>query len=283
MPLSALVAQATLTVVPSTNVTSEAKLVPALDFTSPNFVVKGLDNGISPILSRISSATISIPAVLPMDAVYLNSTYDLNFKGPSLNCHTSTGKSTDSTFDAGPQNNVYGNNFYMATLDPNSTDTLWFKLKQDHYMCILQNTTYRIHTSSADSTAVIMNSPSNTWAELDYNDTGFPQDSYRAYMAILARLFVGRMVIGARQDIGGPIYGSITSNSTSVASTALESLIIDAADFAVALFDNASIAPLDITVTAADRALARNLSFELLVEGLSYNITLSLFSDRRYW
>jgi hypothetical protein len=103
MPLSALVAQATLTVVHSTNVTSEAKMVPTLDFNSPNFLADGLDDGIAPILSRISSATISIPAILPMDAVHPNSTYNLSFKGPGLNCRDATDNTTISAIDSGSQ------------------------------------------------------------------------------------------------------------------------------------------------------------------------------------
>jgi hypothetical protein len=287
MPLSALVAQATLTVIPSTNVANEAKLVPALDFNSPNFLANGLDDGIAPILSRISSATIAIPAVLPMDAVYPNSTYDLSFKGPGLNCHNATDNTTISAIDAGTQ--VYGLVVYMAKLDPNSTNTLWFKFNDERLVCDLQNNTYRIHVSSTDSTTEILHDPSNTWDELDYNDLGFPQNNYGAYMEVLARLFVGTIdlyAVGPAGQTASSGYSSITSNSTSVASTALESLIVDAANDALAGMSESGdyeTSPTDVTVSAADRALARNLTFELLVEELSYNITLSLFSDRRYW
>jgi hypothetical protein len=287
MPLSALVAQATLTVVPSTNVTREAKLVPALDFNSPNFLANGLDDGIAPILGRISSATISIPAILPMDAVYPNSTYDLNFQGPGLNCHNATDNPTISAIDAGAQSRVPGEILYMAQLDPNSTNTLWFKFNNERLVCDLQNNTYRIHALSTASTTVILHDPSNTWDELDYNDPGFPQYNYGAYMEILARLFVGTIGILATGPAGQTAssgFGSITSNSTSVASTALESLMVDAANGALAgISDDHVTTPLGVTVSAADRALTRNLTFELLVEELSYNITLSLFSDRRYW
>jgi hypothetical protein len=286
MPLSALVAQATLTVIPSTNVANEAKLVPALDFNSPNFLANGLDDGIAPILSRISSATISIPAVLPMDAVYPNSTYDLSFKGPGLNCHNATDNSTISAIDAGAQ--AYGL-VYMAKSDPNSTNTLWFKFKDERLVCDLQNNTYRIHALSADSTTQILHDPSNIWDELDYNDLGFPQSNYGAYMEVLARLFLGTIdlyAVGPAGQTASSGYSSITSNSTSVASTALESLIVDAANDALAGMSESGdyeTTPTGVTVSAADRALARNLTFELLVEELSYNITLSLFSDRRYW
>jgi hypothetical protein len=287
MPLSALVAQATLTVIPSTNVTREAKLVPALDFNSPNFLANGLDNGIAPILSRISSATIAIPAVLPMDVVYPNSTYDLSFKGPGLNCHNATDNSTISAIDAVTQD--YGLVVYMAKLDPNSTNTLWFKFKDERLVCELQNNTYRIHASSADATTEILHDPSDTWDELDYNDPRFPQYNYGAYMEILARLFVGTIYVYAVGGAGSSFssgYSLIMSNSTSVASTALESLIVDAANDALTEMSESGdydTTPTDVTVSAADRALTRNLTFELLVEELSYNITLSLFSDCRYW
>lgn len=282
MPLSALVAQATLTVVHSTNVTSEAKMVPTLDFNSPNFLADGLDDGIAPILSRISSATISIPAILPMDAVHPNSTYNLSFKGPGLNCRNATDNTTISAIDPGSQDYyMVGGVIYMAKLDPDSAITLWFKFRDERLVCVLQNNTYCIHTLSADLTTAILHDPSNTWEELDYNDLGFPQYNYGAYMEILARLFQGAISVYTAPPASwsaGIIHSAIQSNGTSVPSTALESLIVDAAQGALAK-ETSGDEPSDLgfTVSAADRALARNLTFELLVEELSYNITLSLF------
>jgi hypothetical protein len=288
MPLSALVTQATLTVVPSTNVTSEAKTVPTLDFNSPNFLADGLDDGIAPILSRISSATISIPAILPMDAVHPNSTYDLSFKGPGLNCHNATDNTTISAIDAGSQDYyMVGEIIYMAKLDPSSAFTLWFRFRDERLVCVLQNNTYHIHTLSADSTTTILHYPSNTWDELDHNDLGHPQSNYGAYMEILVKLFKGAISVYTAPPASwspGMIHSAIQSNSTTVSSTALESLIVDAAHDALANETSGDeSSDLGVTVSAADRALARNLTFELLVEELSYNITLSLFSDRRYW
>lgn len=264
MPLSALVAQATLTVVPSTNITNEAKLVPALNFSSPNFLAAGLENDVAPVLNRISSATISTAAILPMDAVYPNSTYDLSFKGPGLNCHNATDNTTISAIDADPPNYGLGSMIYMAKMDPNSSDTLWFKFGDYRLVCELQNTTYRIHTSSADSTTVILSTPPDTWDELDHQDPAYLQGNYNAYMYILTGLFAGTIGVAA----GGPAgqtadtgHAFITSQGTNIASTALESLIIDAANDALGGVWSLIIAtPLGVTVSAADRALTRNLT-----------------------
>jgi hypothetical protein len=289
MPLSALVAQATLTVVPRTMVLREPQTVPTLDFHSPNFRSSGLDYGNAPILRRISSATVSIAAVLLMDAVHPNSTYDLSFKGPGLNCHNATDNTTISAIDAGAQDySSVGEVIYMAKSAPDDTpNTLWFKFRDERLVCVLQNNTYRIHTLSADSTTVILHSPSNIWDKLDYNDTGFPLDNYNAYMEILTRLFNGAISMYSSPPSGWSASSGnsgIQSNGTSVSDTALESLIVDAAQDALAQTPSGDMPQgLVVTVSAADRALVRNLTFELLVEELSYNITLSLFSDRRYW
>jgi hypothetical protein len=73
-----------------------------------------------------------------------------------------------------------------------------------------------------------------------------------------------------------------------VANTALLAHVVDAIDQVVATFTAtwpAYTLWLDkqYYLTAADRAMTRNLTFAALVEEMVRNVTLSLFSEKSFW
>lgn len=98
IPLSALITPATLTVVPKTILSSSTMSVPSVNFSqvTPLFdysssVIgndgKSTDNGITPYMARLVASTASSLQILPMNMAIANSTYEMEFHGPSLRCH----------------------------------------------------------------------------------------------------------------------------------------------------------------------------------------------------
>ena len=97
IPLSALVTPATLTVRPSTSLSSSTMSVPAVNFSiieplyhfdesvrQTDYAVS--NNGITQYLTRILSSVATSLQILPMKAAVPNSTYETTFHGPSLRC-----------------------------------------------------------------------------------------------------------------------------------------------------------------------------------------------------
>lgn len=87
LPLSALITPATLTVFLSQNSTTSIKNVPGINMTNPdNFEDLFYVQSTSRTLTRIASSVSTEAQILPMDVVYANSSYTMDFQGPSLKC-----------------------------------------------------------------------------------------------------------------------------------------------------------------------------------------------------
>ncbi|KAJ5771836.1 hypothetical protein N7520_002365 [Penicillium odoratum] len=289
MPFAALVTQATLTVVPSSKVTSNFSLVPGLNFYDPtNFQSSGLDSDVSPVLSRILAAAISIPGILPMNPIYANSTYNMTFLGPALHCIQPTDNETLSALKDAFDNEgrLYGSSgggtIYLSYQNDSA---LWFRLLYESLTCNLRNHTYNVQFSASASTQIIIETPTH-----QFDDVGSRLSiSYNAYLQALTNVFNGSIVIYVNAPQGqtaDSAYAAIGSYETRVADTALISLIVDAIDKAAsspAAPFGASVASLQVQLSEVDRNLARNMTFAELMEEIARNATLSLFSDSRFW
>ncbi|KAJ9629864.1 hypothetical protein H2203_002246 [Taxawa tesnikishii (nom. ined.)] len=322
MPLSALVTPATLTIVPSSNVTSNDRaLVPSIDFDkSAVFSGNGTNYGVAPLLSRIAGPAITGATILPMRPVHSNSAYDLTFQGPSLYCQTADNATTASidegfgvlatrvtpndyvpiyvafspgtdtvdgddgtTYVANASQTVadciLGSDPLCAYTSKAGDNPIFLRLGKERLFCSLQDTTFNAHFSASGNNQYV--------TETNYTWIGpAASGSYTSYAQALVNILNGG--ISGGNPLPGNAAHANDSNvfmtlKTRIMETALVSLVVDAMTDTLSRQQYADQLWDIPTITEADRALAQNKSLATLVEEMSRNVTLSLFSDNQYW
>ncbi|KAK5996953.1 hypothetical protein PT974_02301 [Cladobotryum mycophilum] len=306
IPLSALITPATLTVTPSTHSSTRIGLVPSVNFShiDPLFdsdvgeIESTLsDNGITPYMARLVASTASSLQVLPMDRAIAGSNYNVTFHGPSFRCQEpsalikeailitmnatwfiATSPKTDPDFTSKtawlafppPISFLYHLAEAEAEEKPLLDVTrenifnhgrLWIWAQNVTYDCVLTDTEYNVHFYYSASEGAQRIKP-------EYNFRWTEDDLYGSYFAIanaIANLLSGVMR-GYRTGI--------MSYKTRMAETAVFSGLKASPGPYEAPSSRLStlVLPPDI------KALARNKSVGELVEELSRNVTLSLFS-----
>ncbi|KAF2746517.1 hypothetical protein M011DRAFT_487283 [Sporormia fimetaria CBS 119925] len=316
LPLATLLTPSTLLVVPSTRPNTTAIAVPSLNLWDASlYAFAGLGDGSSPLLNRLTVGTASRMDILPMPAVAPNTTYQHIFKAPSLKCEKATGGRLDNITAIwnATEKAIQGSagayvkyvaldvaesylNTYNATevveacimgtrdrycssnLD-GSTDgpAIWGRLDgEDAITCAIYNTTFTLNlTSSGDVQSI--SSMTFEWAEKSAEIS--PQNRIAKYLsrnlATLLSGAIGAVMSGPVGHSGDSGMASLVTQKTRIMDTALIGLVSTA-------FRGTWGGPL-AELPEADRALAGNRTLGEMIEELSRNQTLSLFSSERFW
>ncbi|ATY67313.1 hypothetical protein A9K55_000361 [Cordyceps militaris] len=313
LPLSALITPATLTIVPSRQRSTKFEKVPQLYFQfEPDqygFSVYTWQRRPSPLLTRISMAAASSMNILPMPAQAPNSSWTVHFTGPSLQCQEPPPgllEILDAVVNA-TQTHINKYSKMRLVYTAFTPDLRWFslfgakggaddfardcvlggavcsddprgrsrplvmRLREKSYACLLRNTSYsaRFHSSLLQTTVELI---AHKWQDMDtsYDPT------YGVVGKAIAKMLTGAYYFSLELKGGGKdVIMRLGSARTSIDSTALMGALEDRVN-------NAYYKEIFKT-SPKDAALTRNSSLGDLVEELSRNITLSLFSSTRLW
>ena len=287
------------------------------------------DNGVTPLATRLMSATASGLSILPMQLVAPNSSYDLGFHGPSMRCeepstivssiidmtynytsYVTTQLYMNSRFDtplawvafaptgtllgyqqeaeSEPQQDflidfkngqlnqtlvaLVGNCITGLKATPgsflcegisnatgNNNGQIWLRAQNQSYVCSLTDTHYTAHFKSLNASQNIEN------YTFEYT-TQTPYDGYFGIAQTISHWLTGAL--------RGFQHGAITYN-TRITTTALMGVFNTTSGMPE---DSKSTHLSDVFVTNELKALAGGLTAGQLVEELSRNLTLSLFS-----
>ncbi|KAI4269637.1 MAG: hypothetical protein LQ337_007156 [Flavoplaca oasis] len=101
LPLSALISSSTLTVIAHTSYPSREQFVPTLDFTKDLSVHYRGSHQIAPVLEWLTVSTGANTNLFPMQNPIPNSSYRVDFLGPSVRCRTPGGEDRVSAKNSG--------------------------------------------------------------------------------------------------------------------------------------------------------------------------------------
>jgi hypothetical protein len=294
--------------------------VPALNFndSSSLYTSIGLGDGTSPLLTRLTTAMASNLEILSMRAVAPNITYHHEFVGPSLKCEPATGRRLDtlnSVWNASEytvsrsDRGLPGVLLYLAyTMQefPDGSTWLSFGMSSEQFVskcltgsvyplcyrgagpmitarvgnenivCFPRATRFDITFQSSVSTQNVK-TIEFAWLE-SIKGVGYDLDvvSERTATA-LATILNGIIAFNGPEHIPSDdrFAYEITTARTRLMSTALMGLVAAASDRAhLERF---------MDIPRGDRDLAANRTLADMIEELSRNQTLSLFSSERLW
>jgi predicted DNA-binding ribbon-helix-helix protein len=288
--------------------------VPTLNLNDSSlYLFSGLGDNTSPLLTRLTSAMASNMQILPMPAIGPNTAYNHSFTGPSLKCENATGiqkanisavwAATESSMSDGNRIGkltylsfsslfsdrdrlnistfvdqcITGTTYTHTFCLPDTGPVLFMRIGSEYLTCTRQETLFKLHLRADGNIQVI--------TDLQYEQYDLATDqmasnsTYALFSQALATILNG--AIGA---IGvGPAGHSMSSGSASpktyntrVMSTALIGAVSTASlgmEYRTPLRE----------IPAADQQMAANKSIAAIVEELSRNQTLSLFSSQRLW
>jgi hypothetical protein len=282
--------------------------VPTLNFNDTSlYETKGLGDSTSPVLHRITLATAAGMQILPMKRVLTtNTSYNQLFDGPSLKCQTATGdrlqnisailhetkqqlliatnksrtgdadieylsftRDEDGVSANGTYNVttfvsecVVGDTFKDCTISGGAPDrpALWARMGNDSITCVVHNTRYNVSIKAGESTQTMTN-VTFEWKERMANSV--TKHTFNALASLLNGFW------GKYTEEGAS--GGYFSGKTMIADTALLELL------------QRSFPPLRRTVPQEDWMAAENRTFLQMLEELSRNQTLSLFSSEKLW
>lgn len=274
--------------------------------------VNTVDNGVSPFLSRLMAATASSLDILPMVAIAPAANYSLEFSAPSLSCvnapdnitavinrvvnYTSSLSGgftisflaftpqdemlTDSGVDyahyqefvntcIGGTSGINGSVFYcdgMAASQLNYTGSsayIWVKSDDDYYSCALEETLFNV-TFNATGNLQTINHP------YGFQYTGQSlKDGYYIHGQVMSNWLSG--------VLWGMFQGMASVRTRIIQTSLYAALKTNGQDTSTA--DGIA----EPAIPAAEKALTRGLTMGQLIEELSRNLTLSLFSADRTW
>lgn len=274
--------------------------IPTLNFNDSSlYQTPGLGDGTSPLLTRLTSATVSNVAILPMQAVAPNITYHHEFLGPSLKCDTTTGErlaNMDTIWNLTRRSihGLAGNELmYLAytmteddPLNPSSTPfnfsdfvsgcvtggpcgcsgcPISVRVYNESVTCVMLDTHFDLDIRSVGDTQSITGLSWQWFSESDVNN----RPVYSILSQALATILNGAIGAGG----SGPFQGdgfSLTTYQTRVMSTALIGTIGSAFNYLLPL-------------PRADQEMAANRTLAQMIEELSRNQTLSLFNSEVLW
>ncbi|KAH7141648.1 hypothetical protein EDB81DRAFT_722915 [Dactylonectria macrodidyma] len=329
IPLSALVTPSSLLVTLKSQEFQRPMAVPMLEFdNSSSYRFEGMAGNVSPLLMRVTSATASSGEILPMALQALNTSYTLQFDGPSLKCDNATGfmlKFID-IIHAEAVHVVGGSSggqaIYLSItadssyLELTSTETnylnlsawdfskmneeclqgrgacpyqpqpeghpgsfpLLVRLHDQSLVCSLQNTTYDITLSSSDTTQILAVAHPYDFKWRGPANVANSNSSYVAAAQALANLLNGA-ISQQRSGAGSHTHGILTTNIKTTGTSIMQTSLIGTINASTDGVWGQVLPPLP----EEDQALARSLPIGRLIEELSRNQTLSLFSSPRFW
>ncbi|KAF2831478.1 hypothetical protein CC86DRAFT_452521 [Ophiobolus disseminans] len=304
LPLAALVTPSTLTVIPAMRENITMIHVPTLNFKNASlYNFDGLGDGTSPLLTRLTSAMASNMQILPMPAIAPNTTYNHTFQGPSLKCVPATGPRLDNmtaiwnATETRLNGTLGGQLMYLAytltesqsfinvssfvsdciiadayTSCPMSGSVISARIGNESLECSVKSTNFDVEFHAIGNTQTI--------TKIRYPRSGeFKGESSGAMSQALATILTGAIGVQMKSkstDESG--FASLVTWRTRVMSTALIGLVSTAfSERRGRLVGKIKDIP------DADRQLAGNRTLAKMIEELSRNQTLSLFSDRRMW
>lgn len=348
LPLVVTITPATLSIVPSQELTDSFERVPVLDSTLPS--AEAMDEYwwlrssslVSPSIFQITSATATAGTVLPMDIVFPESAYNVNFQAPSLQCKSPdsftvaeiddifeyAGKATwksiresdaelwdDATDDNGEclpiyvaftptsaafrsaqdeqdqgshsshgdlwmewtRNCVLGSSgLCSANLDltgPNPLyDPLWLRLGKQRVACSVQRTTFNVTFKTDGSMQRVVKTPTFEW--LGYYD----EIDFLLY-TVLSQALIDILQGSIVRCITSNGFRNLASAQTSIMATEMSSIVANT----IEQLTNITISSKPSHRDFSPRWPARNETFSEMIEELSRNQTISLFSDSRFW
>ncbi|CZR51150.1 uncharacterized protein PAC_01025 [Phialocephala subalpina] len=289
-----------------------------IDENIQNSDMNTVDNGVSPFLSRIMAATATSIEILPMVAIAPAANYSVQFSAPSFHCVTASANittvidkvlncSTQYTKGGGfslsflaftPEVNMMvdsGNNYYTYQKffdtciggTPSMNDSgafycdgmsyfmgyngtagpggayIWVLSDGDYYSCSLEDTRFNV-TFNATETLQTINIP------YSFNYTGATlKDGHFVHGQVMSN-WVSGVLFGwdsgvtsfRTQIIRSSLYASLKTNGKPQSGT-----------------DGIA----ETGIPASEKALANGLNMGQLIEELSRNLTLSLFSADVTW
>ncbi len=342
LPLTSLVPPATLFVLPNLSSSNETTQVRLLDmYSSPQMVrfahwayVNTIEGpslqflGPRSIVTRLSRATSTQAAILPIYHTVINSSYSLQFYGPSVHCseaNSSTALVIESlraeNGNKNPRSNIVKHtNYYYAFVpdlsdagnssashngvvpitqarqDPqNATNELWMAysrytgalnergegVTEDHYLiCRLFNSSYDINVLFEEGTQKVTNRNTQILNPVAYpNEIALDTPEFRqqqAYSAVFWAMvdpLVGSMEFFIQNSSGQ------LSNFSQITTDVKQTNLIGSPDLSP-LID--SDHPTNMTHSdqrKEDMDLARNLTLDVLMEEMAFNITTSFMSS----
>jgi hypothetical protein len=303
-----------LIVVPSTREDVSMMHVPTLNFNnSALYSFSGLGDSTSPLLTRLTTAMASNMEVLPMRAIASNTTYSHEFVGPSLKCEPATERRlanmtaiwnhTQSVlsgsaggklmylaytqFEYGEQkatetdvksfvSRCVTGDAYSAVCLPYSGPAISARVGNESITCSVHDTRFNITFRAVGNTQT-MNDVRFTWLGKSNagSSWGTPYQATGQALATLLNGAIGASISGpAGQQFDSGTAG-LNTRRTRVMSTALIGLVSTG-------FTGTWGGPL-AELPSADRSLAANKTLAMMIEELSRNQTLSLFSSERLW
>lgn len=237
---------------------------PSLKCEEPNLDLRGALDQVAELVSRHFNGRAAYTAFTPAFRSYYNGSH-VTFETFVQNC-VSGGAAC--YFEPGNLSYIHTNgNGDVARSDP-----LVMKLDEMYYTCALKNTSYSVRfRSSTEQTSLEL--LSSKWEDMDPSH----DITYGSIGMSIAKILTGTHYLSA--DKGGSYHWKAQalarSARTSIGATALFGLLDDALSHPEASRYN--------RLPAADIGLTKNKTLGELVEELSRNVTLSLFSSTRLW
>ncbi|KAL8679784.1 MAG: hypothetical protein Q9186_003949 [Xanthomendoza sp. 1 TL-2023] len=338
LPLSALVSPSALTGGSHTKATNGEQLVPAVDFMKNESFWMGDDTlRLTPVLERIAVSSGATGDFLAIDTPIPNSSYYMEFVGPSLRCEPPN--ATKISIPIG-ELSVYGKALgvetgygaptYMAVsplefslVDPESSvqalwgafvegcvmgtrrcdimqdmyyrDALWVWQRNGNIACSLYETNYRLRFQSTGTVQKIRVENSQLVRPV-------PDDALDSYVSIiqsLVNMLTGTLGPWTSSHVcdytkSSSIWDKFTSSESKKNCTIISSfrtriwatILIGAIDMEgeTGLKMPLKFSPHNAhtVFSAEDKILTRNKTLGSLIEELSRNLTINLFSNRQF-
>lgn len=287
IPLVATITPATLSVHLEIMHNTTDVLVPYLDWSSSKYYAKyegaGFISGASIPVHRVVAATATAGDIIQVAAHYSNSSYELEFFGPSLKCYNlsdaaerqnggedvaSLQEMFDKTMDV--PSGFVGPLIWLGNTTLDMDDTVFINIggtKGQNLTCNLWNTTYHVlfnFTATEQSTTI---THLNKTAAVHVTPGDVPtaytasQVAYSGYSAAIRSILAVQIGISAMGTNNNPEAFLL---KTSLASCPeLMATLGDASDY----------------IDTSQAYMCRNASIARAIEDLSHNFTLSLMSS----
>ncbi|KAL1595906.1 hypothetical protein SLS60_009596 [Paraconiothyrium brasiliense] len=314
LPLAALVTPSTLTVIPDIHPVTSMLPIPTLNLNDASlYSFYSLGSGVSPLVTRLVSTTTSGMEILPMAAIFTNSSYEHTFTAPSLKCEVPTGKildCIDKIWNATSQDPTMigsggGSLKYLAFIMDLSDVELYCQHKSTSYdfneaefisKYVTGTTPYpasginqfisvrlaneTTHCAMHDTRSSLNFTAAGSTQSISFMDYEWNKEASDAVSSqlLLAIADILNGAIGAAES--GPVAQSGDSGTAwlvSVRTRIMETALIG---FVSTAYEGAYGGPL-AELPDADRKLTKNKTLPATLEELSRNVTLSLLSSDR--
>jgi hypothetical protein len=298
--------------VPMVNYTDVSSLF-VLSNTNVDVDTNTIDNGITPFFTRLMAATASSMEVLPMVAFVPASSYSVYFSAPTFSCENAPDNVTtvidqvanytkpvtgdreisflaftpqgEMLVDSGSNYNEYpqfvdscvsstagvdGRFFFcygIVALEMNATESslyIWVKSDDNYYSCELKETHFNVTFNTTGDIQTVNHPYSFEYTGQDLKPGYYVhgQAMTNLLSGAVWGMFDGQVSVRTRITQSS-LYAALKTNGQNFSSAGIHEGIPEA------------------SISAAEKALTRGLTMGQLIEELSRNLTLSLFSADR--